>query len=87
MPQTQLMLRTEDAAKNQTARNPEFTVLHSVERPASEKEMKIVTVSLDDAGRTTNLYRMTLDTAASSLLLSAVRPSGVLLATSSSHLA
>ena len=56
----ELMWRIEDAAKNQTARNPEFTVLDSVERPAGEKEMKIVMASLDDAGRTTNLYRMML---------------------------
>ena len=58
----ELMWRIEDAAKNETARNPEFTVLDSVERPAGEKEMNIVVASLDDAGRTTNLYRM--DTAA-----------------------
>ena len=61
------MWRIEDAAKNQTARNPEFTVLDSVERPAGEKEMKIVMASLDDAGRTTNLHRMMLDTAATAI--------------------
>ena len=63
----ELMWRIEDAAKNQTARNPEFTTLDSVERPVGEKEMKIVMRSLDDAGRTTNLYRMMLDTAATAV--------------------
>ena len=42
-------------------------MLDSVERPAGEKEMKIVMASLDDAGRTTNLYRMMLDTAATAI--------------------
>ena len=37
------------------------------ERLAGEKEMKIVMASLDDAGRTTNLYRMMLDTAATAI--------------------
>ena len=42
-------------------------MLDSLERSADEKEMKIVMASLDDAGRTTNLYRMMLDTAATAI--------------------
>ena len=35
----ELMWRIEDAAKNHTAKNPEFTVLDSVARSPREKEM------------------------------------------------